>query len=432
MSSSRAVHHFVSPEREVNAGIWSLFGGATVVLLTADIFISYEFATGYVVKTWNDRMLILVSISSCLTTAGQTWSKSAFAVTLLRMTNNWQKFICVATLIILNVFLVLKVFVDWSKYCGKSGYQNWWRMPGFCVDYQAAANIKVGGNIFNIVADFVLALFPWMVTWKLRISLKEKIALCITMSLGVVVAIISAVRTAWMEDPSVDAYNDYYFWRQGLSMVWYSAEVAGTIIVQSIPLMRPLVNDMHTSLASKKLGSGADGKSYGPGKSSKSTNRRTLTLILQGCDVKDDENDVEDQKRVDVDRMHLTQDENGKIVLRRRTDSGEDVNAYQNSRVTNSTRRLEEEEIGLTEDQKDRMVVSSEYHANGGSLEDIPEYHAHGGPLEEIPEYHAHGRPLEEIPEYHPHGESLEEIPEYRTIGGKEHIPMTEFHAVTC
>ncbi|TGO24197.1 hypothetical protein BPAE_0109g00260 [Botrytis paeoniae] len=432
MSSSRAVHHFVSPEREVNAGIWSLFGGATVVLLTTDIFISYEFATGYVVKTWNDRMLILVSISSCLTTAGQTWSKSAFAVTLLRMTNNWQKFICVATLIILNVFLVLKVFVDWSRYCGKSGYQNWWRMSGFCVDYQAAANIKVGGNIFNIVADFVLALFPWMVTWKLRISLKEKIALCITMSLGVVVAIISAVRTAWMEDPSVDAYNDYYFWRQGLSMVWYSAEVAGTIIVQSIPLMRPLVNDMHTSLASKKLGSGADGKSYGPGKSNKSTNRRTLTLILQGCDVKDDENDVEDQKRVDVDRMHLTQDENGKIVLRRRTDSGEDVNAYQNSRVTSSARRLEEEEIGLTEDQKGRMVVSSEYHANGGSLEDIPEYHAHGGSLEEIPENHAHGRPLEEIPEYHPLGESLGEIPEYRTIGGKEHIPMTEFHAVTC
>ncbi|KAF7856194.1 uncharacterized protein EAF02_011453 [Botrytis sinoallii] len=446
MSSSRAVHHFVSPEREVNAGIWSLFGGATVclvlrlwcklrrqglwwddyililswvVLLTTDIFISYEFATGYVVKTWNDRMLILVSISSCLTTAGQTWSKSAFAVTLLRMTNNWQKFICVATLIILNVFLVLKVFVNWSKYCGKTGYQNWWRMPGFCVDYQAAANIKVGGNIFNIVADFVLALFPWMVTWKLKISLKEKIALCITMSLGVVVAIISAVRTAWMDDPSVDAYNDYYFWRQGLSMVWYSAEVAGTIIVQSIPLMRPLVNDMHTSLVSKKLGSGADGKSYGPGKSNKSTNRRTLTLILQGCDVKDDENDVEDQKRVDIDRMHLTQDENGKIVLRRRTDSGGDVNAYQNSRVTSSARRLEEEEIGLTEDQKDRMVVSSEYYANGGLLEDIPEYHAHRGPLEEIPEYHSHGEPLEEIPEY-------------RTIGGKEHIPMTEFHAVTC
>lgn len=65
--------------------------------------------------------------------------------------------------------------------------------------------------VFNIVADFVLALLPWVVTWRLRISLKEKIALCITMSLGVVVAVISAVRTAWMENPAVNAYNDYYF-----------------------------------------------------------------------------------------------------------------------------------------------------------------------------------------------------------------------------
>lgn len=449
MSSSRAVHHFVSPEKEVNAGLWSLFAGATiclglrlycklrrqglwwddyililswVVLLTADIFISYEFATGYVVKTWNDRMLILVTISSCLTTAGQTWSKSAFAVTLLRMTNAWQKAICIITLIVLNIFLVLKVFVNWSKYCDKSGYQNWWRMPGFCIDYQAVHDIKNGGNIFNIVADFVLALFPWMVTWKLKISLKEKIALCITMSLGIVVAIISAVRTAWMNDPSVDAYNDYYFWRQGLSMVWYSAEVAGTIIVQSIPLMRPLLNDMHSSLASRKLNSDAD-RGYGPGKSIKSAKRRTLTLILQGADMTDDVNGTDDKKREDVDRMHLTQDENGKIVLRRRTQ--EPPMEYEESRM--ASRRLGEDEIGLTQDSKGRIVMTSDYHADG-DLGQTPAYSAHRGP-EDIPKYSAHAC-LEEIPEYDDHGE-LEQIPEYRSIEDKEEIPMTEFHATT-
>ncbi|KAI9646227.1 hypothetical protein NHQ30_005667 [Ciborinia camelliae] len=426
MSSSRAVYHFVSPEKEVNAGLWTLFAGSAIclglrlwcklrrqglwwddyililsllVLLATDIVISYEFATGYVQKNWPDRMLILVSISSCLTTAGQAWSKSAFAVTLLRMTNAWQKSICIITLIVLNVFLVLKVFVNWSRYCGKVGYQNDWRMPGFCLDYQAVDDIKVGGNVFNIVADFVLALFPWMVTWKLRISLNEKIVLCMTMSLGVVVAIISAVRTAWMKNPAVDAYNEHYFWRQGMSMIWYSAEVAGTIIVQSIPLMRPLVNDMHTSLASKKLCSGADitrRKSYGTGKS---TRRRTLTLILQGCDVKDDENDLIDMGRVDVDRMQLTQDENGKIVLIRK--DPEQPADYQNSHMV--TRRIDEEEMGLTQDKNGRIVMSSDYHV--------------GGELDEIPEYHTNG--------------SLEEISEYHAIGDGEQIPMTDFHAIT-
>lgn len=192
-------------------------------------------------------------------------------------------------------------------------------------------------------------------------------------------------------------------------MVWYSAEVAGTIIVQSIPLMRPLVNDMHTSLASRKLGSGAEAtkrRSYAIGKSTK---RRTLTLILQGCDIKDDENNLNDMQRVDVDRMHLTQDENGKIVCRRRDE--EQGAEYEDSR-TMVARRLEEEEMSLTRSQKG-TDTSSEYHAGG---------------LEEIPEYHASGR-LEEIPEYNPHG-SLQEIPEYHAVGGKENIPMTRFHAM--
>lgn len=33
----------------------------------------------------------------------------------------------------------------------------------------------------------------------------------------------------------------------------YSAEVAGTIIVQCIPVLRPFVKDLHTSLTSRKL-----------------------------------------------------------------------------------------------------------------------------------------------------------------------------------
>ncbi|KAB8297080.1 hypothetical protein EYC80_002469 [Monilinia laxa] len=114
-------------------------------------------------------------------------------------------------------------------------------------------------------------------------------------------------------------------------------------------------------------------------------------------------------QRVDVDRMHLTQDENGKIVCRRRDE--EQGFEYEDSRAM-VARRLEEEEMSLTRDQKE-TVMSSEYHAGG---------------LEEIPEYHTSGR-LEEIPEYNANG-SLQEIPEYHTIGDKENIPMTRFHAI--
>lgn len=32
--------------------------------------------------------------------------------------------------------------------------------------------------------DFVFAIFPWLITWKLDIKKTEKISLCITLSLG--------------------------------------------------------------------------------------------------------------------------------------------------------------------------------------------------------------------------------------------------------
>lgn len=136
--------------------------------------------------------------------------------------------------------------------------------------------------------DFVLALFPWLVTWKLRIKRLEKIGICVTMSLGVIVAIISTWRTAYMMSPDLNNYDAMYFCkftfsqchrfprshyptlclygqlltrvcqtpgRQGMSLIWYQAEVAGTIIVQTLPVIRHLVRDqsVQKSLVSVEL-----------------------------------------------------------------------------------------------------------------------------------------------------------------------------------
>ncbi|KAH8653716.1 hypothetical protein BX600DRAFT_526921 [Xylariales sp. PMI_506] len=281
MIDSRATHNFVSPVKAVYTGIWLLFAGATtflgfrlwckvtrrtgiwyddyiLVLCWANLaatnaVITVEMATGYVTKTWGDRMLLLITISSCGTAIGQSWSKTAFAVTLLRITNTWQRIVLWYCIISLNIFMILKIFVDFAKYCDVAADQNPWRMSGFCINYALAQNVKTAGNIYNIIMDFVLALFPWMVIWKLRMNKLEKIGLCLTMSLGIVIAIIAAVRTVYEKNPALSAYNDWYFWNQGLSMVWFSSEVAGTIIVQSIPVLRALAANIRTPLTSTKI-----------------------------------------------------------------------------------------------------------------------------------------------------------------------------------
>jgi hypothetical protein len=72
-----------------------------------------------------------------------------------------------------------------------------------------------------------------------------------------VVAIVSAIRTNWKDEGNIK--DEWYFWRNAHSNIWYSSEIVGTIIVQCIPVLRPLLRDMHTSLTSKKLPSIAAG-----------------------------------------------------------------------------------------------------------------------------------------------------------------------------
>lgn len=91
-------------------------------------------------------MLILVSTSSVLTMFGQAWSKSAFAVTLLRpgITTGWHRWVLWFVLVSLNVYSIITFFLQWTNYCGETPYS--WKMPVVCAPYTTIFKIKTGGN----------------------------------------------------------------------------------------------------------------------------------------------------------------------------------------------------------------------------------------------------------------------------------------------
>ncbi|KAM0332293.1 hypothetical protein ACHAQA_002569 [Verticillium albo-atrum] len=299
------VHRFVSPYTELNAGLWSLFAGATIflalrlwvkvtrrhglwyddyilivswgILLANNALIVHQFATGYVLedstKKWDDRMHILINISSCGTLIGQALTKTAFAVTLLRMSNQWQRWVLWFCIVTMNVYMVLKVFFQWAKVCDKDGYDNWYRLD-FCLYWDFRDKFKEGGNVYNIIMDFVFACFPWLITRSLEMRRVEKIGLSLTMSLGMIVAIVSAIRVAWKDVGN--ERDEYYIYRNGLSQVWYSSEITGTIIVQCIPILRPILRDIHATLTSKRLNSTADARSTGAWGSKLDTKRASM------------------------------------------------------------------------------------------------------------------------------------------------------------
>jgi hypothetical protein len=71
-----------------------------------------------------------------------------------------------------------------------------------------------------------------------------------------VIAISTAVRTHWKYQGN--AKDELYFWRLGMSAIWYSSEVAGTIIVQCVPVLRALVSDVRSTEPSRRLASTDD------------------------------------------------------------------------------------------------------------------------------------------------------------------------------
>ena len=124
-----------------------------LILMINDIIITAEYATGYSEGNWTDHMHILINTSSDGTVVGQTLTKTAFAVTLLRMTHAsthsrwpWQQAILWFCIISMNAFMLTKCIFQWAKLCGDDDYQQWYRIQGWCLNYDFEQNYKEAGN----------------------------------------------------------------------------------------------------------------------------------------------------------------------------------------------------------------------------------------------------------------------------------------------
>lgn len=92
-------------------------------------------------------MHILINISSIGTVIGQAVSKTAFGVTLLRMVESkWQVGILWFCIISMDGIAFSKCIFQWAKLCGKDDYQQWYRIQGWCLDYNFDQNWKEVGN----------------------------------------------------------------------------------------------------------------------------------------------------------------------------------------------------------------------------------------------------------------------------------------------
>ena len=170
-------------------------------------------------------MHILIDTTSCLTLLGQSLSKTAFAVTLLKLTKGvpWQQGILWFCIVTMNGYNLVKVrtpektaslalmcanHTTTCRCCSNGVKSAAIRSIGSRTDSTSASpkasrtilrkagmvsagpvlaktcsNLLTAIQAYNILMDFVFAMYPWLIMWKLDMKKSEKLGLCIVMSL---------------------------------------------------------------------------------------------------------------------------------------------------------------------------------------------------------------------------------------------------------
>lgn len=108
-------------------------------------------------------MHILINVTSCGTLIGQALTKTAFAVTLLKLTKGWLRWLLWFCIGSMNAFMIVKVIFQWAKICGNPSYDNWYRLD-FCLDTTFRFDFKEAGNGMSIKlkhGDYYPADFPF-------------------------------------------------------------------------------------------------------------------------------------------------------------------------------------------------------------------------------------------------------------------------------
>ncbi|ETS75030.1 hypothetical protein PFICI_13514 [Pestalotiopsis fici W106-1] len=127
----------------------------------------------------------LVSVTSVLTLVAAAFSKTSFALTLLRLTDGWLKKAVWAIIITLNLTLLVNAILPFLRCIPSEAAWNP-MVPGTCFDILITIRFSIFGAAYSAAIDWLLALVPWAIIMKLNMRINERIGVAVCISLGLV------------------------------------------------------------------------------------------------------------------------------------------------------------------------------------------------------------------------------------------------------
>ncbi|TVY55497.1 Satratoxin biosynthesis SC1 cluster protein 4 [Lachnellula cervina] len=202
-------------------------------------------------------LMILIG-QSCIALA-MGLSKCAVAIFLMRIvTKTWHKMILWFWIISIMIFSILVAIAVFAQ-CTPT--RSIWDPRVKAAEGQVChMNLALVAEIlcsWSAAMDFFLAIYPWYVLWSVNIKRKERITICISLSLGVFAGICGVIRTTGLD--AINKTSDYLF-AVSDSVMWTTSELTLTIICVCIPALRPLYN--RVTGGSSSGGQGPSGPYY--------------------------------------------------------------------------------------------------------------------------------------------------------------------------
>jgi len=233
----------------------------------------------YGAHAWDYPFFDLVSLIPITASAGvfsicgAIWSKTSFAVTLLRLTDGWMKWVLWFIIISMNLAMGISAVLPFVM-C--TPVQKSWTptmIEGSCLDFKILIDYDIFSAVYSATMDLALALLPWTLVWKLQMKPTEKIGVAVAMSMGVFAAITALIKTSKIPSGlGMDMYD-------GIDLfIWGIAESAVTIVAASIPILRVLVREARTT--ARRYYVSKDGASSGSGLRSKAGRTQNNTVVI--------------------------------------------------------------------------------------------------------------------------------------------------------
>ena len=146
----------------------------------------------------------------------------------------WFLYILIALMTIINAICVAFIFGQCSP------VQKLWEpsISGNCLRPYVQQDIGIFRASFSCLSDFLLALFPLLVIYKLQTRRAIKLGLGCAMSLGLFATGAAIVKTIQL--PDLSARDDYTYDTVDL-VIWFTTEMYTIIIAASVPTLRPLL-----------------------------------------------------------------------------------------------------------------------------------------------------------------------------------------------